>query len=895
MSTRIYPFQLVSSQLGSLTIQCQMPKEAAEKLASTLRSIVQLADGRWYYERTGVQGQEVHKNGPFRLLFGSEEKAKLDDEAAYIQDLQAFWNSLPNPITSENTPAVQEAANRLFEQHCPIVDKTETPEVVQARQAALEAAETAKQLEREKIIAAYADSPEEIPLEKGEMGIILALVHDNSDMMTDYYNPRSVKRSFLLARLRPQRRQEQVLRQIITRYPDLKAVAWIWHGSDKYSHGPDCYLKSKETFAYQGTPFKAYSGQEVTRVWYEIRFVRSGRYLPYMGFHTPVPEPTSSGIAPFDPDSIRIEHERDWTWLYFPKKPPEATRERLSRMGGQWGRHRRGWYFQRNVPDEEFAWLFEAQEPATEETMPEASSPPAVRAAAGPAGYVPGKGSAYEYMPPWMDIPPLYTAEKQDDPLAVVKIFTPDSSWSWFILEYDGKDTCFGLVVGLDTEFGYLSLREIREARGPLGVQPERDLWFCPTPVTQLPEYREKWGDGGPFRGGGGVASTPDPEPDGPLPPALPPASCAALPEGWTEEDVTFLLTQLELGPILVADAALGFPTIHDFPHAEHLGYGLFRVTGEGYTLSFDGGGAMRRTPSGKGWTPLELQGEYPYDLDAARATLELFLQDPAATPVHAETLTEGEAVEVLDETLSPTANPAQTLTTGMLAAMARVGKAEIVPAAIPLAYKENGDQRYFQGEHYLLLGSNQHAPEQPSPAWVWFTRTQPDEAWRCLPDPTVGPETCIGAFSLEEALEVAQRVTGLSFALTGAPAGLGADHPGAFDATHPVSREAVQVTGLPPKPAQPTPALPARPTHPEPPLPAPPESNLTPEVHAEFAQFELALLTGLVQKKNSAFYRALQAITHPGTLNLALEQVNGDGRRRELLLRRLHTLVEEV
>ena len=408
MSTQTYPFQFVSRHLGTLTVQCKLPNETAEKLASTLRALIQLADGRWYYELTGIQGQEVHKNGPFRLLFGSEEKAKIADEPAYVQALQTFWNDLPHPITAEHVPAVQEAANQLFEQHCPVVDKTETPEAVQARQAAVAAAEAAQQAERQKIIEAYADDAEEVTLEKGEMGVILALVYDNSDMMTDYYHPRSAKNSFLLARMRSKRRQERVLRQVIARYPDLKAVEWTWHGSDKYSHGPDCYLKSKGTFAYLGTPFKAYSGQEVTRVWYEIRFVPSGRYLPYKGYHAPPTETSHetfpSSTTPYHPDTIRIEYERDWTWVYFPEKPDETTRARLTQMGGQWGRGRGGWYFKRHIPEEAFAWLFESEPDQARKNLSEATaSEPsplsfAVRETPGPAGYIPGKGSAYEYI-----------------------------------------------------------------------------------------------------------------------------------------------------------------------------------------------------------------------------------------------------------------------------------------------------------------------------------------------------------------------------------------------------------------------------------------------------------------------------------------------------------------
>ena len=104
---------------------------------------------------------------------------------------------------------------------------------------------------------------------------------------------------------------------------------------------------------------------------------------------------------------------------------------------------------------------------------------------ADPTGYEPGKGDAYDYIPSWMAVPPLYSTEKAGDPLAVVKLFTPDSSWTWYVVEYDGQDTCFGLVQGFETELGYFSLSEIKDVTGPLGLRIERDLWFRPTPVTQ--------------------------------------------------------------------------------------------------------------------------------------------------------------------------------------------------------------------------------------------------------------------------------------------------------------------------------------------------------------------------------------------------------------------------
>jgi hypothetical protein len=111
----------------------------------------------------------------------------------------------------------------------------------------------------------------------------------------------------------------------------------------------------------------------------------------------------------------------------------------------------------------------------------------------------------------------------------------------------------------------------------------------------------------------------------------------AALPEGWIEADIRFLLEKLVEGPLLVADTNLGIPTIHSNfgKEAEHCGFGLFVIKGNGYELNFDAGGAMARTPSGHGWTRLHISGNFPFDTDAVKARLEEYLnaEAPAAPP----------------------------------------------------------------------------------------------------------------------------------------------------------------------------------------------------------------------------------------------------------------------
>jgi hypothetical protein len=83
-------------------------------------------------------------------------------------------------------------------------------------------------------------------------------------------------------------------------------------------------------------------------------------------------------------------------------------------------------------------------------------------------------------------IPKLYETESLSihDKMAVVKLFTPNSGWTWYIIEFDGEDTCFGFVEGADREYGYFNLSELEELKSP--HQVERDKYFEPTPISKV-------------------------------------------------------------------------------------------------------------------------------------------------------------------------------------------------------------------------------------------------------------------------------------------------------------------------------------------------------------------------------------------------------------------------
>ena len=225
-------------------------------------------------------------------------------------------------------------------------------------------------------------------------------------------------------------------------------------------------------------------------------------------------------------NGVRLEYDRDWTWLFFPEKPAAEIRERLNGMGARWGRKREGWYFKRQVEQKELAWLLEddVDNPTFEETVPlvlddegmDVEPVPAIpasenqieafdklrEAAADKGKHLGPNAEAYNLIPEW-SLPFLPNIKKsgKDDPIVWFKFFHPRSSWTWYLTEYDpGDRLAFGLVAGHETEIGYFSIEEL-ESLEVGGLKIEREIWTRPVSIRSLSEYKAEWGDGGPYPG----------------------------------------------------------------------------------------------------------------------------------------------------------------------------------------------------------------------------------------------------------------------------------------------------------------------------------------------------------------------------------------------------------
>jgi len=93
-------------------------------------------------------------------------------------------------------------------------------------------------------------------------------------------------------------------------------------------------------------------------------------------------------------------------------------------------------------------------------------------------------------------LPPLYSQDgKGGRAVVYLKLFTPDSNWTWLLTEESPvMDEAsneidfefFGLVEGHCKELGYVTLSELETVRGPMGLPIERDLHWKPRTLEAI-------------------------------------------------------------------------------------------------------------------------------------------------------------------------------------------------------------------------------------------------------------------------------------------------------------------------------------------------------------------------------------------------------------------------
>lgn len=96
----------------------------------------------------------------------------------------------------------------------------------------------------------------------------------------------------------------------------------------------------------------------------------------------------------------------------------------------------------------------------------------------------PFKTAAYQYIRSTDNLPK--PEDVGDDPIALVKIFDPGGSWTWYVAAYDPEThEAYGLVDGFEAEVGYFSFDELVEVRSRFRLPLERDLYWTPKKLSE--------------------------------------------------------------------------------------------------------------------------------------------------------------------------------------------------------------------------------------------------------------------------------------------------------------------------------------------------------------------------------------------------------------------------
>jgi len=91
-------------------------------------------------------------------------------------------------------------------------------------------------------------------------------------------------------------------------------------------------------------------------------------------------------------------------------------------------------------------------------------------------------------------IPALYSDQITSckDKICYVKFFHPFSNWTWYGCEFDPETGIFfGWVDGDFPEWGNFSLEEM-ESLKVRGLGMERDKFFTPKPMKEIPNYQKR-------------------------------------------------------------------------------------------------------------------------------------------------------------------------------------------------------------------------------------------------------------------------------------------------------------------------------------------------------------------------------------------------------------------
>lgn len=88
-------------------------------------------------------------------------------------------------------------------------------------------------------------------------------------------------------------------------------------------------------------------------------------------------------------------------------------------------------------------------------------------------------------------LPKMYSTDRVplEEKVFHIKYFTPDGGWTWYVVEAEQEGdnvVFFGLVDGMEREWGYFDLKELMSILGPMGLPVERDIHFGTKTIKEI-------------------------------------------------------------------------------------------------------------------------------------------------------------------------------------------------------------------------------------------------------------------------------------------------------------------------------------------------------------------------------------------------------------------------
>jgi phospholipid N-methyltransferase len=314
-----------------------------------------------FVELTGIVG--VQERRTVCSMLGGRE-TRPDVAAAQERIGERFdWT-----ITRENIGAVVTALAEelaVLEQNRPVKDQRTTPDAEAERRAEQARRVTEGKEKAEQAAAAFIrhyGSGEKVTLQPGQAAIVAQVCFDNSDSMTDYFDPHaSLSQTFVLAVVPKQAETERLARRGVKTSPLLSTIDFEWH-TEKYSMGHGNYLESKDGFELptelQGLRNRYGSGGEVTRAHWEVTFQTAYREPVTLdtiaGYGKAGPEPDKAR-EPVEDVTVSENDEKNGIEIRFPSKPSAAVLDSLKAQGWRWSRFSSCWYTRRTDAARQFA------------------------------------------------------------------------------------------------------------------------------------------------------------------------------------------------------------------------------------------------------------------------------------------------------------------------------------------------------------------------------------------------------------------------------------------------------------------------------------------------------------------------------------------------------------